>query len=545
MATALVINGKTETRPGIYSTIMSGIKNPPLNLSYGNICIVDTGVGAGYGGGSGVAGILNTGAQSIVEFTSADQMRSFMKGGILWDLAEPLFRPSNRSGVRGVSKVFYIRAAATTQASCTLSFATASGSAVFKAKDEGVNANGSFGASGTTLRKGYGLKFVAGTIDATKYQIEFWAGTYKGIDVVNGLPYDEVIETNCVPIRIHRSPEMSTIAELAAWCNKDAIFQKGFSVVITGGGAFVAGDLATNSGFVLFSGATETYSNTNTDLALEATRDTDCTFYLANDYGATAASVSNTKLSVFLQSGLKYEKFGFIGGGIDSTKLSVNTIGSSDYTANYFNSDRINIVHGRFYKTGKDGGSLILKSTLYKAAMYLGRVCGLEPQTPVTFKELNIAKELHVLSIAEQEYALSKGVVYTYYDLELNAFIVGQGVTSLQNNNYLVNEDASSPDLAVKRIASQLNKELIFNAKRTFFGKNEGPNRATITPEDVKSWLKGFLDSKTATTLNDNLLIRHGNYTVAVDGDSYSVTYEFVPNFPVHKIAFTGFMLDK
>jgi hypothetical protein len=52
MATSIFFNGKQIKVPGVYSTVKSGIKNPALNLAYGNALVIDTGgFGFGHGGG--------------------------------------------------------------------------------------------------------------------------------------------------------------------------------------------------------------------------------------------------------------------------------------------------------------------------------------------------------------------------------------------------------------------------------------------------------------------------------------------------------------
>ena len=118
MATAINVKGRIVTRPGVYSDIKSGIKNPPLALSYGNICIIDDGIGAGYGGGAGINGTLNSNQDAIYAFNTIQDFRDFVKGGPLWLIAEPLFKPAG-AGVSGVSTVFFIRAANTAPATIT------------------------------------------------------------------------------------------------------------------------------------------------------------------------------------------------------------------------------------------------------------------------------------------------------------------------------------------------------------------------------------------------------------------------------------------
>lgn len=541
MATKINVKGKLVTRPGVYSQVKSGIKNPPLELSYGNICIIDTGKGAGFGGGAGINGSLNSGENSIHAFQTIQDFRNFVKGGLYWLIAEPLFRPAG-AGINGASTVFFVRACTTTHAEIAYTFTN--GAVTFQTLDEGINANGVL-LSGE-LTKGYGCKIVPGLIDTSKYIIQFYVGTYKGADPMNSnTPYDSIAEANTKAQLLIQSPELTSVQELIDWCTESYDFAQYFKLKTgaTATGNFVAADITSNTGYKVASGGTEVYNASDFDATLQQIKNLDNTFFLSTEYGADATSLNNTKLLDFCQNEAKYEKFIVVAGGFDKTKFKGGS-GSSVATAEFFDSDKVVVVHGGVKKTARGVGFKVYDQ-FYKAAAVIGRICGLEPQVPVTLKNISIDGEIHQLSDDEQEFALSKGVLYTYYDYELGNYVVGQGINSLQNNQYLVNDDGTSFSIAVKRITSQLNKEIIYTAKRVFFGKNTGPNRNTVTEDDIKAWLEGFLQRKTASTLQDNLIIRFGNITVTVQQDNYFVSYEFVPNFEISKIVFTGFILEK
>jgi hypothetical protein len=98
-----IFNGREVQEPGVYSQIKSGIKNPPQNLAYGNILIIDTGSGAGFGGGAGISGELAEMKGAIYSFDNIEDFRSHVKGGLHWSLALPLFRPNGFQNP-GVSK---------------------------------------------------------------------------------------------------------------------------------------------------------------------------------------------------------------------------------------------------------------------------------------------------------------------------------------------------------------------------------------------------------------------------------------------------------
>lgn len=538
MATTIVVNGKTIKRPGVYALTKSGIKYPPQNLPYGNICIIDNGLGANFAGGSGVIGSLAQGVDSVYELNTIQQFRDFMKGGPLWDLGEALFKPSN-SNIAGVSKVYFIKAATTNHGEIAYTFTN--GSVTFQTLDEGLGVNGVL--SSGILTRGYGCKIVESTVNAGKYLIQFYHGSFTGIDALNNLPYDGVAELNTTASIFLSSPECTSVQDLINWCLTSNEFKAVFQLKsgYTATGNFVAGDLTANPGYKLASGGTETYSTTAFDEALKAIKDLDNTFFLSLDYGDDSTSLSNEKILDFIENESKYEKFLVVGAGYDKSKFTGAT-NTSEATAKYFDSDKVIVVHGGYKKSTRNG--FLLKSQLHKAALVLGRTCGLPPQTPITFKSLNIDGEIHKLSDNEKEFALDFGILTTHYDNELGYHVIQQGINSLQINNYLVNEDGTSHDIAVKRITAQLNKEICVNGKKVFFGKNEGPNRNTITEEDIKAWLEGFLQNKTASSLQDNLIIRFGNINVVVQADNYFVSYEFVPNYPISKIVFTGIILE-
>lgn len=532
MATSIAVNGKTIKRPGVYALTESGIKYPPQNLSYGNICIIDSGLGAGFAGGAGVNGASTQGVDSVYEINTIQQYRAFMKGGALWDLGESLFKPS-KNNYPGVSKVFYVKAATTTAASISLSLL--GGSITFTTRDEGEGANGV--VVGGKVTQGYGALIVPGVINPSAFMIKFYGGTYTGIDAENNVPFDGVSESNVAENVLFTSPEVTSLQQLVDWCNASTQFKAVFSAPqIVSEDPGYAG---VSVGIVLAAGGTEAYDTASFNAALTAVKDLDNTFFLSLESGEDARSLNNTKILDFIENESKYEKFLVVAGGEDKGSF----LDISVDTALYYNSDKVIVVHGGYKKNTRRG--VLLKSSLHKAARVLGRLCGLPPQTPITFKDIDIDGEKHRLDDDEKELALDRGVLTTHYDNELGYYVIQQGINTLQQNTYLVNDDATSHDIAVKRIAAQLNKEIIVNAKKTFFGKNVGPNRGTMTEDDVKAWLEGFLQKKVASTLDDNLIIRFENIQVVVEQDNYFINYSFVPNYPISKMVFTGIILEK
>ena len=549
MATSINVNSKTVIRPGIYAITKSGIKNPPVNLSYGNVCIIDDGLGAQWGGGSGVSGVHKQGSDAVVELTTIQQFRDFVKGGPLWDLAKPLFKPAG-DGVNGVSKVYLARACATTPAKVNLVFEV--GELEITTLDEGINANGSLYQG--IMTKGYGVKLVKA---GTKYTLQFYAGTFKGIDPLNQKAYDGVAEALSLPSIFLTSPECTLFSELVLWCRDSAAFNSVFKLTLQTEFSdefsdeflpfkqpITSTDLTNLGSFTLFAGGTETYNNEHFTSAIEAIKEKDNTFFLALSSGVTeGVGIKNTEIFNYIKNDSKYEKFLIVGAGENSSQFA-GASNSSEAVAAYYDSDKVIVVHGGCKETTRAG--YLVHNSLWKAAAVLGRMAGVAPQTPLTFKNISIDGEVHPLTDSQKEFALRKGILTTHYDSELGYYVIQQGINSLQKNDYLVNEDASSFDIAVRRIASQLNKEICIRAKQVFFSNDTtGPNRSTINEESIKAWLEGFLQSKIATSLTDNLILRFGNINCEVQEDNFYVSYEFVPNFPISKILFAGILLDK
>lgn len=581
MPTQVVVNGKGQIRPGTYSQILSGITNPPQALSYGNVCIIDTGaVSAGivefagtlanayYGlegigvenldvvnsvaAGSGINGTHKSGIDAVLEFNNIDEYRDTIRGGYLWQLAEPLFLPGGAGkGISGASKVFYIKAATTTAASITFAL-TGAGTLVFKPLSEGLNANGVEESS--NLIVGYATKLVAGVIDTAKFKFQFYVASFKGYDTQNAnVPFDNITASQSTPRLLVESPELDTIQEVLDWCATSYEYQKYFAIpatpTITGAGTITSTHVSDYPGYTLAAGGTESYSSTDMDDVIAILGGIDNAIFLTTDSGdgPNSMGLNNTKLVDFCVNQAKYEKFLFLGGGGSNSVSELKGLSgtNSQNIAAYYDSDKVIVCHGGIKRAFPGSIGLRTYNTLYKAFLIAGRVAGLEPQVPVTLKTLDIDGEVHRLTDSDQDFCLRNGIMYSYYDTEFNKIVAGQGINTLLNNSFYVNNDGSSFSIAVKRITAQLNKEVIIESKKTFYGSEAGPNRNTVSVESITTWLDGFLKAKIASTNDDDLITNYGGITVTVNQDNYFVNYWFVPNFEVSKIVFTGFMLDK
>lgn len=660
MATSVIFGNKKITLPGTYGEIVSGIKNAPQNLSYGNIIIIDTGSGSGMIGGAGVAGTLKSGKDAIYFVDDLKQYRNHIRNGIWWKLGEPLYRP-NGPGTPGVSRAWIIKAAQTAPAEISYTFTgggTGGGTVVAQVRDEGLVGNGttnqaaavaigvltgspavgnvidvivtdyggpvtigSFTSVGTSLaavrtgimnainantittgfsativgsyihvtaplvdgeagndyiitfvitptgggtlagswgsftggqdannlQTGYGARISAGVVDSNKFIVKWYRSTFRGYDADNQ-PYDGILPIDHVSQLLATSPEFATIGELINWMKNDGIFNKYFALkagsTINGTGALDSGDITANAGWNLAAGGTETYSSTYLDEVLEAIPFLDYTFVLADRWANDAQDAENIRILGHLVDEARYDKFLVIGGGNDISAFDQSPNGSIAI-AQFYNNDHVVVVHGGPKKISNISPTGFKNfESIYKAAVVLGRTCGLQPQIPLTFKRIDIEGELHNMNPTEQTLALAAGVLYTGYDDELTDFVVFQGVNTLQNNENQINEDGTSFSLQIRRIAAQINKEIIVNSKRELMASEQGPNQHTLNEADVKVWVQSFLKRKTATTNEDNLITGFESVTVTREQDNLFIVYGFYPNGEINKLFFTGVMLD-
>ena len=403
------------------------------------------------------------------------------------------------------------------------------------------------------LSRGFGWTVEKSTSDVTKYIMKFYRGTFTGLDndqnnfYEQPTPYNGIQEFATTHELLATSPEFNTHQEIVDWMVSDFSFNNHFWIdlgdsPIEGNGTFNDTGLASILDTLLpFTGGHQHIASNDLAIALEALEEEDYTFVLAPQPNDFSLGATNLAILSHLESNARFEKFMVVAGG-DSKSVFTNTCSK----AASFNSEKVILVHGAVEVNDPSSGTgRRSKKSMYKAACVLGRMAGLQPQTPITFKGLNYVAEKHDLSKVEKALALKKGVLVTFFDSDIGAFTVLQGVNTLQNNRNLINADGTSHSVQLRRITSQLNKEIEVNAKRDLLGnQQQGPNRNTISPEVVTDWLTSFLQRKTATSTVDNLILSFKDISVTIVQDAYQIDYAIVPNFEVNKLFFTGLIID-
>lgn len=553
MATSIFINNQRQNLPGVSSSIKSGITNQALALAFGNALVLDLGGGIGYGGGSSINGQLANGKDAVYTFSSLDDFQNFVGGGLWWLLGKPLFLPGG-GATNGVSSLTYVKCATTTPAALTMLFggqgsasdglSSDNGSVTIKSRIEGLAGNGVL--TSNVLTRGVGAKVIQGIFDPTKFIVQFWRGTFKGLDstISSGDPYDFIAESQTKPVLLVQSPEVKKVADLVAWMQDVTgagyLFNQYFSYVssvIASVDQIVTNDLTPY--YLSFIGGTESFGPSDLSKALDVLANQNWDFILTDQFNANALSGLNQTVQAWVTNTLKIKPDFYVAAGKTQGQFS-----SSQAVAQTYNSQYVTVVHGGAKVTAVGGRAFKEYDSIYHAADMLGREAGLQPQVPLTFKNLGIQGESHGLTDKEASIALDAGLLVSRFDIGGGGFEVVKGVNSLQQNQFLINTDGSTSSKQLARIIRQLNKEIVVNAKQQLLKKPDGSNRNTVSPQDVKTWLQGYLNSKVATDVADNLILSFGNIEIKIKGDAYYINYSFVPNFEVSFLVFTGTIVD-
>jgi hypothetical protein len=541
MATQIYFNNKVRKLPGAYSTITSGEQSTPQNLDYGKVLIIDTGLGATFGGGSGSNGALASGKDAVYQFTNVDDFKSFVKGGMFWKLAEALFSPYRN--YPGVSTLYFARAAETAAATMTMTVTKESAGGTFKikCKDEGLIGNGAL--TSTHLDKGYAFTVSAGTVDTTKFVFKVWQGQWKG-NHTDGIAYDEIAKDKANAVLVLQSPEFNNIQTLINWANTDKAFGRKFVLdstsAVVGTGVVETADISTFATYVVATGGTETYGTADLTKVFDSVGELDYQFLLSDEIVAADYDTTPTTsiISHITSADTDFIKTLVIGGEADEDAFDDSLAMAVD-----LDSNRAIVVHGAVKQTSKSlSNGYRVWPPVYHAAMVLGRICGLQPQVPVTNKQIGIDGVVHNLTKKEQEQALDSGLLVTVNDQFRGGFKVLQGVNTLQDNKELFNELGQSFSVQFERITAQINRELIINSETDLLNQENGVNVNTLSPGLLKSWTETYLMSRVANVDTDNLLLSFRNVTVTRVDDYYKVTYGIVVNNEITKIFYTGFL---
>lgn len=542
-----IFNNRTVLEPGSYTQTRGGDKKAPDAISSGKVMIIDTGSGAGYGGGSGSLGTQFNGKKSIYSFRELDDFRNWIRGGNLWDIAGRIFKPSTEDGTRGCDELMILQAKNSTPSTAVLQFGTIvstvitnGGKLTLKTNAEGVGANGTITSS--KLSSGFGFK--VSNAGGLSLKISFYVGTYKGLDYNSQPINNETLDAaSSNPTLLFETKPFLNFNDLLAELRSSGDFQEEFYVDEVNTQSFGTGIHGgindTTTVLTAFIGATESYDTAAYDEAIASIQEVDNTFFLCDQFGVDdGVDVENTKLITAITNEGTYDRFMVVGGGKDSTQRTQSN-DSSLAMAQYFNSARVYVCHGDILEKNKTKPGFRRLNTLYFAATVAGKLAGNAPQDPITWKSLDIDGVVDDLKLKERE-ALLKGGVIHIREISDSDFVVNQEVNTLQTNDNEIYPSGFSPEGSVMRIAAILNKEIKIKTQKRFVGSNYN----TSDPADVKSYVETILTDKTANKLTDNLIISFRDIVVTLLQTDYTVQYGYVVNGPINRLFITGFVFS-
>lgn len=544
MASTFIFGNRQISLPGVYSTIVSGESNPARNLDYGKVLIIDTGTySAGFGGGAGINGENTQGQNAIYTFDNISDFRAFMKGGLWWRVAEALFAPdpSNPDAV-GISELEFVRAATTTGA--TISFATAAGGTfAVKTLDEGLVANGVL-LNDELLTTGYGAMFIPGREDSTKWIMQFWRGTYTGT-YTDGLPYGDITQENADPELVLESPEFDNMQELVDWATNDSNFALAFvldpSTKVEGEGTITEGDITTAMGkpYILATGGTESFDANDFNAVLDQIVGLDYSNVILDQVGDNAYSATTRAYLTHMNGDAKFQHFLYVAGYDKAADFSKEI-----ELAQKFDSCFVQLVHGGAgIVSAFDAQKVRWWGVMYNLCAIVGRISGKPPYIPPTFKTIGVDRIQHILTESEKKKALKYGILVTTLNDYTGKFNILQGVNTLQDNANLFNAKGQSYSIQFMRVVAQINKELIVNATLDLLGQENGVNANTLTAGAVKDWTVAYLQARTATESQDNLILSFKDVVTTRKEDAYFTTYKIVVNNEITKLFFTGYLI--
>jgi hypothetical protein len=569
MPNTQTFGGKQIVEPGVYSQILGQVPSPVILGSYSNVFLIDTGSqgqGVGqtqpaFGGGSGVNGQLLQSGATVYPFSSAAQLQAFVRGGLLWDLANYLFSPSTNGN--GPTIVYHARAATTTSPQFTFTLpgpsSTSAGSLVVDCKDEGLGSNGVL--TNGILTRGYGCKIKAGIINPAAFIIQYYQGQYTGLGA-DGNPYNGITEGSISQNTVvAQSIEFTTAAQFIAWATNDNGFNQYFvldAATVTSAVVIQAAVLTTYANTQVFTGGTTVYSLAALQTLLDNITTYDNSAFLCDDYGVTPTVQSadiqggcnkgglssfNAAILTHVQTtALFTNKALYIGGGQNSSQYTtMNSDGTRDQ-AIFYNTPNVVMVHSAVKVPSSIGGTGVAYkyvSSLYNAAMVCGRIAGLQPQVPGTYKDIRIIGLQHELGLTQRVDALQHGVLHIKNVTTLG-WVINQSINTLQNNTQIVYNNGQSPEISIMRIVFYINQQLQLNALQYV-----GGNLNTVSGNTLVNFTNSYLLGITAEPLADNLIIAGPHNVGAVYNNGvWRVNYCFIPNGPSNMILFTGYMLD-
>lgn len=488
-------NGKVHIEPGSGAKIITNVAPSPNLLSTGTVVVI----GESDGG-------LTYEDNLIYQSSEPNFLKEALRGGVAKRCLDFIFNPSLQ--YPGANRVYFIRAQQATVATATISQVTGGAvTFVITTKDKGLYLS--------DATNGLKWKLVAGTTDTDKHVLM--------------LEFEQNV--------IWSSPEISTFQELIDAIAANTYAASLISAAVTSGTATTAIDnTVRTANYAVFVGGTSPVmdgDDVDGALALAAPLQADI-YFIASETAAFHAKVAS-----HLTNNVERDAIMFVGGAANETKAEVLARAAT------LNDEKYNLCYPDIYVAKEDGSGMESLSPMYFAAMCAGLAGGLPAFQPLTYKTINVLgfnPNEGELDKTDRE-DLIKGGVLVGRNIPGVGFAINKGVNTLQSNGSMIYKKAdgtaTSPEISIIRIKQLLIAELILNATKLFIGGTA----ATVTKEDVINFTKSYLNARTSTPTEPNLIDSFRDVTAELRDDAWFVWFGFVPNTPINHVFFTGAML--
>ena len=457
-----------------------------------------------------------------------------------------------------------------------MSSSTSNNVPVFKAATDDITTS-----PGNKLLRGYSMQIMQGERRGA-FIFTFYRGGYRGRSSglqPRGVASFELSQSTGETREeiISRTPPLFSWQEFEDWSSKDSDFSRYFilsELNFTGRGVFLpTTDIPqTDEGLptddrsalyidnlgkhILFDGGKSTYDTPGSTAYTYAALSTAQSYYpdaiLAEDFGEDVLSAKNKALQSYYFSvdGLRLDSFLrpdlYIGGSHDSDVFDydINTseakkIITSTYAAEQYNDNHVKVIHGGVMQSYN--GQIVELGSIYKTALVLGRIFGLQPQVPATAKDVGYLDDIGGLTIPEEERATRSGVLVTRRGTDGLIEII-RDVSTQQNNASLYLRNANSYDGTITRMQRFLVKQVRATLYRLQFqaGRTTGANRVTFSTAQAEEAVKRVLASLMATALLDNIILDYSDVVSVRRGDAIYTTAKIVLNSPINFHFFLG-----
>jgi hypothetical protein len=241
-------------------------------------------------------------------------------------------------------------------------------------------------------------------------------------------------------------------------------------------------------------------------------------------------------LKNYVVNGSEYGCMAFVGRGLGETPSEVMQAAAT------LNAEKVVLCYPGCY-LNLDGETK-LYSPMYFAAICAGLACGLECQTPLTRKLVNVLgfEDIDYEGSSEKavrEELINKGVLFGRYSEDIGYF-VNKGINTVQGqvNRQLLETDDRTHEISIARIRIQMQKEIKVSADKTF----PGSTRLSPSKTDVESFYAKYFNSKVGTFLTG---WDSKSLSVWLQEDAWFGAATVYVNGPINHSFFTlSFMLD-